>query len=314
MGVGQRMDFRRPTATRATDRLIFLPPFPPAAERCAFTAEESMRTWAGGGAAVTTSYIWCGERPCQARNASNSPARGYYAEGEFVYGAPAAPYYYGPDQIGSARRVFVSTSSAPAYSYDPYGNALQPTASLTDFNYAGMFFNPDSGLYLTQYRAYDPVAGRWLSRDPIEDESKRPLPLISDAGEDNSVRSLAADVPVWAQPQLSLRGGFLVSYGLDSVKQRNPVVTNGASSASWPSALNLYEYAWQNPIGQKDSSGLCGGSPHAPDGTLIDPAKWPTLAECLMAAMCYLSGAPPPKRLPLPPVPIIEILPPPGKK
>ena len=30
-----------------------------------------------------------------------------------------------------------------------------------------MFYNADSGLYLTQYRAYDPVAGRWLSRDPI---------------------------------------------------------------------------------------------------------------------------------------------------
>lgn len=30
-----------------------------------------------------------------------------------------------------------------------------------------MFFNPDSGLYLTNYRAYDPAAGRWLSRDPL---------------------------------------------------------------------------------------------------------------------------------------------------
>jgi RHS repeat-associated protein len=30
-----------------------------------------------------------------------------------------------------------------------------------------MFYNPDSGLYLTQHRAYDPVAGRWLSRDAI---------------------------------------------------------------------------------------------------------------------------------------------------
>jgi RHS repeat-associated protein len=65
------------------------------------------------------------------------------------------------------RRVFASTASAPAYGYDPYGNALQGTAPLTDFNYAGMFYNADSGLYLTQYRAYDPVSGRWLSRYPI---------------------------------------------------------------------------------------------------------------------------------------------------
>jgi RHS repeat-associated protein len=118
-----------------------------------------------GGSATVTSYIWCGNRICQARNASNSPIRGYYAEGEFVPGTPAQSYYYGQDQIGSVRRVFASASNAPAYGYDPYGSALQTAAPLTDFNYSGMFYNADSGLYLTQYRAYDPLAGRWLSRD-----------------------------------------------------------------------------------------------------------------------------------------------------
>jgi RHS repeat-associated protein len=114
-------------------------------------------TPAGGGGAVATSYIWCGAHICQARNASNSPTREYYSEGEFVPGSPAQPYYYGPDQIGSLRRVFASTSSAPAYGYDPYGNALQSTAPLTDFGYAGMFYNADSRLYLTQYRTCDPI-------------------------------------------------------------------------------------------------------------------------------------------------------------
>ena len=58
-----------------------------------------------------------------------------------------------------------------AYDYDPYGN---PTSSMgrisVDFRYAGMFYHQASGLYLTQYRAYDPRTGRWLSRDPIEEE------------------------------------------------------------------------------------------------------------------------------------------------
>ncbi len=128
-------------------------------------------TPAGGGSAVTTSYLWCGSRPCQARNGTNAVTRGYYAEGELVPGAPAQPYYYGSDQLGSVRRAFASTSSAPAYGYDPYGNALQATAPLTDFGYAGMLYNADSGLYLTQYRAYNPVAGRWLSRDPNGESS-----------------------------------------------------------------------------------------------------------------------------------------------
>ena len=121
----------------------------------------------GGGGAVTTSYLWCGSVICQARNSSDAVTREYYDEGEYVPGSPAQPYYYGADQIGSVRRVFASATSAPAYRYDPYGNALQATAPLTDFVYAGMFYNADSGLYLTQYRAYDPVSSRWLSRDPL---------------------------------------------------------------------------------------------------------------------------------------------------
>jgi hypothetical protein len=81
-----------------------------------------------GGSATTTCYIWCTSVICQARNAGNSTTRSYYAEGELVPGTPAQPYYYGSDQIGSTRRVFASTSNAPAYGYDPYGNALQNTA------------------------------------------------------------------------------------------------------------------------------------------------------------------------------------------
>jgi RHS repeat-associated protein len=123
-------------------------------------------TPAGGGTPTTTSYLWCGLRICQARNASG-PSREYYGEGEFVPGLPGQPYYYGTDQIGSVQRVFASTSSAPAYGYDPYGNPLQTTPPLTELGYAGMLYNADSGLYLTQYRAYDPTSGRWLSRDPI---------------------------------------------------------------------------------------------------------------------------------------------------
>lgn len=121
-------------------------------------------TPAGGGATVTTSYVWCGLKPCQARDAAGSVTRGYYAEGEQVAGQPV---YYGVDQLGSIRRAFASPSNAPAYSYTPYGAPLQSTPPLTDFTYAGMLHHPESGLSLATYRAYDPAAGRWLSRDPI---------------------------------------------------------------------------------------------------------------------------------------------------
>lgn len=122
---------------------------------------------AGGGSPVVTSYLWCGDAPCQARDATGSTVREYFSEGEFLSGVAPASYYYGVDQIGSVRRVFASAAEAPAYSYDPYGNPLQGTAALTDYRYAGLFFNTDSDLGLTLYRAYRPGFGRWLSRDPL---------------------------------------------------------------------------------------------------------------------------------------------------
>jgi hypothetical protein len=54
--VGQGMDFGGASTTRATDRLIFLPPFPPDAQRCAFTAEESISTSAGGPPAAAKAW------------------------------------------------------------------------------------------------------------------------------------------------------------------------------------------------------------------------------------------------------------------
>jgi RHS repeat-associated protein len=123
-------------------------------------------TPAGGGTAVTTDYVWCGGAPCQARASSGAVTRSYYTEGEFIPGSPSQSDYYAPDQLGSVRRVFTA-SQAPSYDYDPYGNPLQTTAPLTDFGYAGMIYNADSGLNLTWNRVYDPAIGRWLSRDPV---------------------------------------------------------------------------------------------------------------------------------------------------
>ncbi len=54
------------------------------------------------------------------------------------------------------------------FDFDPFGNALtSPAAPQPDFRFAGMFYHADSGLYLTQYRAYDPRTTRWLSQDPL---------------------------------------------------------------------------------------------------------------------------------------------------
>ena len=56
LDVGQGMDLGGSTTSGAAYGLIFLPPLPPEAERCAFTAELSMRTSAGGPPALAS--VW----------------------------------------------------------------------------------------------------------------------------------------------------------------------------------------------------------------------------------------------------------------
>lgn len=114
-----------------------------------------------------TTKAGCGAEICQARDNNNATIREYYPEGEFVPGGSPGALFYGIDQIGSVRRVFEDVSTAPAFNYDPFGNFLQAGPPVADFGFAGMLYNADSGLYLTQYRAYDPTVGRWISRDPL---------------------------------------------------------------------------------------------------------------------------------------------------
>ena len=140
-------------------------------------------TPAGSGTPATSDYLWCGTKPCQVRNGSGTVTRGYYAEGEFIQGSPGQSDYYGTDQLDSVRRVFTA-SQAPSYDYDPYGNPLQATAPLTDYGFAGMVYNADSGLDLARNRIYDPIIGRWLSRDPSGETADRQGNLYAYAEED----------------------------------------------------------------------------------------------------------------------------------
>jgi RHS repeat-associated protein len=125
-----------------------------------------------GNGAVNARYLWCGSALCQARTPKDVVTRRYYPEGELH--AEGQNLYYARDHLGSVRDSLVTASGSPvaSFDYDPYGNFTRTAGNvLTDFRYAGMFFDEDSGLYLTQYRAYDPKSARWLSRDPLQERA-----------------------------------------------------------------------------------------------------------------------------------------------
>jgi RHS repeat-associated protein len=61
------------------------------------------------------------------------------------------------------------------YEYDTFGQTIRLTGTGTiaqdnRYRFSTKRAEPTTGLILYEYRVYDPVAGRWLSRDPIEED------------------------------------------------------------------------------------------------------------------------------------------------
>jgi len=78
------------------------------------------------------------------------------------------------DQLGSPRLVVnvsatgITGAIAQQMRHDEFGNVLQDTnPGFTPFGFAGGLYDPDTGLVHFGARDYDPVVGRWISKDPL---------------------------------------------------------------------------------------------------------------------------------------------------
>jgi RHS repeat-associated protein len=71
------------------------------------------------------------------------------------------------------------------YAYGPFGEKIYargPKASSCPFRFQTKYLDQETGLYCYKHRAYDPVTGQWLSRDPLGESET--LNLYSLTGND----------------------------------------------------------------------------------------------------------------------------------
>jgi RHS repeat-associated protein len=88
----------------------------------------------------------------------------------------AHPLFYFVNHRGDTMAAYVQHDTtktlAAEYRYDAFGNVLSSTtnepAFLPRFTFSTKEYLAEAGLYLYAYRVYDPVAGRWTQRDPID--------------------------------------------------------------------------------------------------------------------------------------------------
>lgn len=116
-----------------------------------------------------TRLVWCGGvTPCLSYSMDGQVQSRFFLEGEVSSGKAL---YYARDHLGSVMQVVDGSGAVQGgQHYSAYGSVSQRAGVAAAFGYAGMAQHEASGLNLTWYRAYNPVAGRWLSRDPIEEE------------------------------------------------------------------------------------------------------------------------------------------------
>jgi RHS repeat-associated protein len=89
------------------------------------------------------------------------------------------PSFYGYDGMGSVRNL---TNAAGAvtdkWEYDAFGNAWTVSGTTpNEFLYRGEQYDSDLGLYYLRARYYNPVTGRFMSRDPEDGKPIDPKTL-----------------------------------------------------------------------------------------------------------------------------------------
>jgi RHS repeat-associated protein len=87
------------------------------------------------------------------------------------------PSYDGNGNILSAIDASNWTVAA-SYEYGPFGEPLKATgsaAALNPFRFSTKYTDAETGLLYYGFRYYDPSTGRWLTRDPIEENGGRNL-------------------------------------------------------------------------------------------------------------------------------------------
>jgi len=140
-----------------------------------------------------TRYIYDGSRVIQERDGSNNPlvsyTRGSDLSGSlegaggiggllarsdgYSGGNWTSHNYYFADGNGNVTYMINSSQAMVAsYRYDPYGNTISSSGSLSAANvyrFSSKETHVNSGMYYYLYRFYDPNLQRWINRDPIEE-------------------------------------------------------------------------------------------------------------------------------------------------
>lgn len=198
----------------------------------------------GGTPTSSKRFIWCNMTRCEERDSSGVFTKKFFASGQ-VNGTSL--YFYGKDGLGSVRAMTDASGNVQSRnSFDPFGRVTDVDGSVfSDFQYAGMYIHPRSGLNLTLYRAYNSQIGRWLSPDPMGDSQ----------GSNRSI--YVGNNPLSGTDALGLYASFDIKG--DTLIIKVPLAFTGAHDALIATYIDGINNFW-NPAGLSWDPGDGGGA------------------------------------------------------
>ncbi|NNJ86208.1 MAG: hypothetical protein HKP20_03465, partial [Akkermansiaceae bacterium] len=94
-----------------------------------------------------------------------------HSEGSGGSGGSTSHYYPAYNGNGDVSEYLDTSGNVVThYQYDPFGNTTVANGSKKDdfaHRFSTKYLDEETGLYYYGYRYYDPVTGRWPSRDPL---------------------------------------------------------------------------------------------------------------------------------------------------
>jgi RHS repeat-associated protein len=189
---------------------------------------------------VTERFVWDGQNV--SRKESSAPGvgndiirttdyPGYWGGLASLFDSIAGSQILAIDPQGNVRLVLQGGSVAGTGAYTGFGEVLSDPG--IPFAYVGLFgYQWDNPVYYVRARNYDPVTGRWFSRDPIGEI----WPLIADWGEGANGATVGSAFA---------RGGFPRA-AFDLI----------GTMPDAPGRWSLYQYCDRNPVVCVDASGM----------------------------------------------------------
>jgi RHS repeat-associated protein len=122
------------------------------------------------------------------------------------------PVFDGNGNLAGLTDASSGTNSA-TYEYGPFGETLRvsgPLASLNPFRFSNKFQDDETLLLYYGYRSYNPTAGSWLNRDPVQESGGQNLYAFTANDAANSYDHLGLEWKIFnvsSAPRADVTGG-----------------------------------------------------------------------------------------------------------